>query len=100
MAGGGGWVPGLGHHVKALFEKMPEDAALGGGGAEFGGVEGGIFSVGLLPEMLGSGRAMIFTSLDRGCWWSGWSRSAVYGRGGNVAGSVKRACRWQDFADI
>ena len=56
---------GLGHHVKALFEKMPEDALLVVGEPNLGVLKAGLRAVDC-AEMLGSGRVMIFTSLDRG----------------------------------
>ncbi len=64
---------GLGYHVKALYARMPEDALLLIAEPNFA-VLRAAFGAADFSEMLASPRVMIFTSLDRGRWWSGWSR--------------------------
>jgi hypothetical protein len=56
---------GLGYHVKALFERLPEDALLVVAEPNLGVIKAALGVV-ELAELLGSGRVMIFTTLDRG----------------------------------
>jgi len=56
---------GLGYHVKALFERMPEDGILMVAEPNLGLLKAGFERVDV-SEMLRSGRVMFFTSLDRG----------------------------------
>jgi hypothetical protein len=56
---------GLGYHLQALFDRMPEDAVLVVGEPNLALIRAALGAVDL-SEMLASGRVMIFTSLDRG----------------------------------
>lgn len=56
---------GLGYHLKALFERLPEDALVVVAEPNLGVIKAALGVV-ALAEMLGSGRVMIFTTLDRG----------------------------------
>ncbi len=56
---------GLGHHVKALFERLPEDALLVVAEPSLCVLKAALGAV-ELKELLSSHRVMLFTSLDRG----------------------------------